>query len=391
MKTLGRFPMFLSVILAALMLAPSARAADDAAGKGAYLVYFGTYTRAKSQGIYAYRFDAGTGKLTSLGLAAEIRDPSFLAVHPNRRFLYAVSEIDDYDEDKSGSVSAFTINAESGKLTLLNRVTSRGGWPCHINVERTGKSLAVANYSSGSVAAFPLEADGRLGEASAFVQHSGRSVNAERQQGPHAHSADFSPDNRFLAVSDLGIDQVLLYRFDAAKSSLAANDPPSVKVKPGAGPRHFAFHPSGPYAYGNNELQSTVTAYAYDGKRGALKELQTLSTLSKDFQGDNTTAEIEVHRSGKFVYVSNRGHDSIAVFAIDEGKGTLQAVEQVSTQGKTPRGFAIDPTGKYLFAANQNSDNVVQFRIDANSGRLTPTGQVLEVYSPVCIKLVALE
>lgn len=357
------------------------------AATGEYLVYIGTYTK-QSKGIYAWRFRPATGELIELGLAAETPNPSFLAIHPNRRFLYAVSEISNYEGQKAGAVSAFSIDPVTGKLTFLNRVASKGAGPCHLNTDRTGKCLLVANYGGGSVAAFPIHNDGRLGEASAFIQHTGSSVNPKRQQGPHAHSVNISPDNRFAIVADLGLDQVLVYRLDPGKGSLAANEPPFVKVHPGAGPRHFSFHPGGKFAYVINEMESTVTAFAWDGRLGVLKEVQTVSTLPQDFSGNNSTAEVVVHPSGKYLYGSNRGHDSIAVFAIDPSKGTLKPVEHVPTQGKVPRNFAIDPSGSYLFAANQNSASVVVFRIDGKTGRLSPAGKVLEVDSPVCVRFV---
>jgi 6-phosphogluconolactonase len=276
-------------------------------------------------------------------------------------------------------------------LTFLNRVSSGGAGPCHLVVDKTGKNVLVVNYGSGSTAVLPLEADGRLKEASSFVQHQGSSIDKKRQQGPHAHSVNLSADNRFAMVADLGLDQVLVYRFDAAKGSITPNEPPFAAVKPGSGPRHFAFHPGGKFAYVINEMASTVTAFTYDAARGVLKETQTITTLPADFSGVNHTAEVQVHPSGKFVYGSNRGHNSIAVFTVDVKKGTLTSVEQVSTQGKTPRNFGIDPTGRWLLAANQDTDNVVVFRIDAKTGRLTPTGQVLEVGAPVCVKFVALK
>jgi len=370
----------LSVLLAPAM----------AGAQGDYLVYIGTYTRGESKGIYAYRLETATGKLTPLGLAAETPNPSFLAVHPNRRFLYAVSEIASFEGRKSGAVSAFTIDAGSGKLAFLNKVPSGGAGPCHVVVDKTGKNLLVANYGGGSAAVLPLSEDGTLREASAFVQHSGSSVNPKRQQEPHAHSINVSPDNHYAVVADLGLDQVLVYRFDAAKGTLAPNEPPYAKVNPGAGPRHFAFHPGGKFAYVINELQSTVTAFRWDTGRGVFTGLQTVSTLPKDFSGDNTTAEVQAHPTGKFLYGSNRGHDSIAVFAVDGAKGTLAAVEHVSTQGRTPRNFGIDPTGSYLIAANQAGNSIVVFRIDAKTGRLTPTGETHQVGAPVCVKFVPL-
>ncbi len=358
-------------------------------GSGEYFVYFGTYTRQESKGIYAWRFQPATGKLTEIGLAAETPNPSFLAVHPGQRFLYAASEISNFDGRKTGAVSAFSIDPATGKLSLLNSVASHGTGPCHLAIDRTGKCLLVANYGGGNAASIPIAADGRLKEAASVMQHSGSSVNPKRQQGPHAHSVNISPDNRFAVVADLGLDQVLVYKLRVANGTLEPNDPPFAKVSPGSGPRHFAFHPDGRYAYVINELFSTVTAFRYDARRGALRELETIKTLPQDFTGDSTTAEVVVHPSGRFLYGSNRGHDSLTVFAIDRNTGKLTLVEHVPTQGRTPRNFAIDPTGGYLFAANQNSGSVVVFRIDRNTGRLTPTGDVLKVPIPVCVRFAA--
>lgn len=356
-------------------------------------MYVGTYTLegSASKGIYAYRFDPGTGKITPVGLAAETVNPSFLAVHPNHRFLYAVNEVSNYKGEKSGGVSAFAIDRATGKLTLLNEVASKGADPCYITVDRTGKYVLVANYTGGSVAVFPVLEDGRLGEASAFVQHTGRGADPERQEGPHGHSIDLSPDNRYAIVDDLGLDETLVYKFDSAKGSLTPNDPPFAKAAPGAGPRHFALSPNGRFGYVVNEMQSSVSVFSYDGGAGVLQPSQTISTFPKSFTGHNDDAEIQVHPSGKFLYASNRGHDSIAVFAIDAKKGTLTLVEYAPTKGSTPRSFEIDPTGKLLFAANEKSDNVVVFRIDAQTGRLTPTGNVLDVAQPVCVKFVPVE
>lgn len=385
MELIRRGPMIVTAVICLLLGGSFLEAANSS-----YLVYVGTYTGAKSKGIYAFRFDARAGKLSPLGLAAETPSPSFVAVHPSRRFLYAVSEVSNFKGEKSGAVSAFSIEPKSGKLTFLNQVSSRGAGPCYLAVDKTGKWVLVANYDGGSVAVLPVQPDGRLREASAFVQHSGSSVDRERQEGPHGHSFNFSPDGRFAIAADLGLDQLLVYRFDGTKGSLAPNDPPFAKVNPGAGPRHFTFHPGGKFAYAINEMQSTVTAFAYDAQRGVLTVLQTVPTLPKDFSGENTTAEVRVEPKGKFLYGSNRGHDSIAVFAIDAAKGTLTPVERAPTQGKTPRNFGIDPTGSYLLAANQDSDNIVVFRIDQQSGRLIPTGQVVEAPAPVCVKFVPL-
>lgn len=361
-----------------------------------YFVYIGTYTQegSASKGIYAYRFDSATAQLTAIGLAAEAVNPSFLAVHPNQRFVYAVNEVSDYKGEKSGAVSAFSINRATGKLTLLNQVASKGAGPCYITVDKSGKFVLVANYDGGSVAVFPILADGHLGEISSFVQHSGHGTDPQRQEGPHAHSIDMSPDNRFAIVDDLGLDETLVYGFDSTQGSLAndaSSDATTAKAAPGAGPRHFAFHPNGKFGYVINEMQSSVTALAYDATDGALHPLQTVPTLPKDFAKENTAAEIEVHPSGKFLYASNRGHDSIAVFAIDEHKGTLTSVEYVPTKGASPRSFEIAPGGSLLFAANEKSNNIVLFRINTQTGRLTPRGKVLQVSQPVCVKFVAIE
>jgi len=348
-------------------------------------VYFGTYTGPKSKGIYLSRLDLSSGKLSTPTLAGETEQPSFLALHPNRRFLYAVNETGG-GRRGTGQVTAFAVGAD-GKLTLLNQQPSRGSAPCHLVVDRAGNNLLLANYGGGSVASFPVGPDGRLGESTGFVQHSGSGVNPQRQKEPHAHSINLDAANRFAVAADLGLDKVLVYRFDAAKGTLSPNEPPSASVKAGSGPRHFAFHPGGRSGYVINELASTVTAFQYDAGKGALTEVQTLSTLPKDFTGTSHTAEVQVHPSGKFLYGSNRGHDSIAVFAI-EANGTLRYVENTPTGGSTPRNFGISPDGKYLLAANQKSDNVVVFRIDPKSGRLTSTGNTLEVPSPVCVKFL---
>ena len=379
------------VALQAPFLTLFAQGNETVASKGKYLVYVGTYTETKSKGIYAYRFNPATGQLSSLGLAAESVNPSFLAIDPSRRFLYAANEISKYEGRSSGGVSAFSIDAGTGKLTFLNEVSSRGAGPCHVTVDNTGKYVLVANYEGGSLAVFPILKDGRLGEASSFVQHKGASINPQRQEGPHAHSIYLSPDNRFALSADLGLDEVLVYRFDADHGALAPNNPPFAKVNPGAGPRHFAFHTSGKFGYVIDEMQSTITVFSYEPSSGALHLLQTISTLPKDFEGESSAAEVQVHPSGKFLYGSNRGHDSIAMFTINNRKGTLTPNGYALTIGKTPRNFALDPTGAYLFAANQDSDSIVQFRVDPNTGRLTPTGQVLEVPSPVCVTFVPVE
>lgn len=379
-----------SVLLLALSaILPSARLAGAAKTSREYLVYFGTYTGQGSKGIYACRFRPSTGKLTAVQLAAETANPSFLAVDPAQRFLFAANEIGDYRSAKSGSVSSFAIDRHTGKLTPLNTVASRGADPCHLTVDKGGSHVLVANYTGGSVAVLPVKADGMLGESSDFKQHLGSSVNPERQKEPHAHDVVLTPDNRFAVVADLGLDKLLVYRFDMEKGTLSPNDPPYGRVKPGSGPRHFALHPNGRWAYVINEMGNTITAFDWDGDQGSFHELQTLSTLPKDFTGENTTAELAVHPKGRYLYGSNRGHDSIAVYAIDPAKGILTLIENAATLGKEPRNFALDPTGAYLFAANQNSNTVVAFRVNPRNGRLTPTGEKVEVFSPVCVTFVS--
>lgn len=364
--------------------------ATPAPKQGKYLFYVGTYTQegSQSKGIYAYSLDPSTGQATSLGLAAETTNPSFVALAPSGQYLYAVNEVGNYKGPNSGGVSAFSVDRATGKLTFINEVASRGADPCYIIVDKSGKYVLVANYTGGSVAVFPILEGGKLGEATGFVQHTGHGADPKRQEGPHAHSIDLSPDNRFAFVDDLGLDEVLVYKFDASKGTLTPNDPPFTKLDAGAGPRHFVLHPSGKFAYVVAEMQSTVTALSVDLKAGTLQRLQTLSTLPKDFKGENDDAEVHVHPNGKFLYTSNRGHDSIVVYAIDPAKGTLTVIDHVPTQGKIPRSFEIDPTGKFLFAENEKSNNIVIFRIDEKTGRLTATGQKLEVSEPVCVKFV---
>lgn len=380
-----------SLLIAVLLLTFFVTAA--LAEQHKYIFYVGTYTEegSKSKGIYAYRFDPESGQITSLGLAAETINPSFVALSPNGRFLYAVNEVGNYKGPDSGGVSAFAIDRATGKLTFLNEVPSHGADPCYITVDKTGKYVLVANYTGGSLAEFPVLADGKLGEASAVLQHSGHGTNPQRQEKAHVHSVDLSPDNRFAMVDDLGLDELFVYKFNSSNGSLTPNDPPYVKLDPGAGPRHFVLSPNEKFAYVISEMQSTVTAFSHDEKTGALRRLQTISALPKDFSGQNDDAEIEIAPSGRFLYASNRGSDTITVFAIDPKKGTLTPIESTPTQGKIPRSFEIDPTGRFLFAANQKSDNIVVFRIDAKTGRLTSTGQVLDVGSPVCVKFLKID
>ncbi|MHB8502322.1 MAG: lactonase family protein [Candidatus Acidiferrales bacterium] len=390
MKITRRLFVITLILSAPLFLSSPAQTKEKPASKGQYVAYVGTYTtKTKSKGIYAYRFDPAKGQLTSIGVAAETVDPSFLAVHPSGKYLYAVNEIGNFNGEVSGALSAFAVDAKTGSLKFLNQVPTRGAGPCYVSLDKTGAYVLVANYDSGSIASFPVHGDGSLGTASGFVQHSGTGPNKERQEGPHAHWIGTSPDNRFALAVDLGLDQVIVYGFDASKGIFTPMLSGFAKVKPGSGPRHLAFHPNGKFAYVISEMASTVTVFSYRPKNGAFSTLQTISTLPTDYSGPKEGAEIAVHPSGKFLYASNRGHDSIAIFAIDPKKGTLRSLGQVLTGGKTPRHFAIDPTGAYLLAENQESNNVVVFHIDPATGSLTPTGQAIEVPSPVCITFVA--
>jgi 6-phosphogluconolactonase len=375
--------------LAAGFLAFAAPAATaPAAG---ILVYFGTYTEGKSRGIYVSRFDAATGALTKPELAAESVNPSFLVAHPSGRFLYAANEIDSFEGEAAGAASAFAVDKATGKLTLLNQSSSRGTGPCYVSLDRAGRHLFIANYGGGNVAVIPVGADGKLGSASSFVQHQDAGVDAPKRRTPHAHSMDLDPAGRFALAADLGLDRVQVYRFDAEKGAVSPAEPPFAAVKAGSGPRHLAFRPDGRFAYVINELSMTLTAFRYDADRGALTEVATISSLppgvgvASGFSG----AEVVAHPSGRFVYASNRGHDTIAVFAIDAASGAPRLVENVPTGGQIPRGFNLDPEGRYLLVGNQKSNTVVVFAIDPASGRLKPTGQSVEVGAPVSVVFVA--
>ena len=350
------------------------------------LVYIGNYTRAEDAAIYHGEIDNSTGAITLLGKTPCEDNPSYLSLHPTGKYLYAVSETNTHDG--GGAVSSFAVDADSGALTPMN-LQPTGGSPCHNTVDASGQFVLSANYGGGSVAMHPIASDGSLGEMADFKQHEGSSVT-ERQSEPHAHSINVDPANKRAYCADLGLDKVLVYKVNK-KGKLKANDPPFAKTQPGGGPRHLNFHPSGKFAYVNLEMTSKVTVFAHDGKTGALNEIQTVSTLPKDFTGNNSTAEIRVHPNGKFVYCSNRGHDSIAVFAIDEKSGKLTLVEREPSGGKTPRNFCIDPSGAFLLVANQNTNNVVVFRIDRNTGSLSPTGSSIESPKPVCVRFVEVQ
>lgn len=359
---------------------------EDVAGATKQLVFVGTYTGGASEGIYSFRFDPATGKSTDLKLAAKIKNPSFLAIHPDGQHLYSVSEVDG-----EGGISAFKINVADGTLKHLNATSTQGGSPCHLVVDKTGKFVLAANYGGGSVCVVPIRDDFTVGPTVSFIQHAGHSITPERQAGPHAHSVNLDAANRFAFVADLGLDQVLIYRFDEKTGALTPAEQPYIAIEPGSGPRHFAFHPSGKYAYVINEILMTVTVMKYDAEHGRLTEIETVATIPEAVRPEFSTAEVVAHPSGKYLYGSNRVHDTIAVFTIDAATGKLQRIANEPTRGKTPRNFALDLTGSYLFAENQASDTVVLFRINADDGTLHATGDVLEVGSPCCIRSLAVE
>lgn len=353
-------------------------------GSQEYLVYVGTYTTGESEGIYVYRLELSTGVLR-LSSVTRVDNPSFLVIDAPGSYLYAVNELDG---KTGGYVSAFSIDPASGDLTFLNRQPTQGDWPCYVSIDGTGRYVFVANYGGGSVAIFPVQAEGTLGPATDFIQHEGSSVNPQRQEGPHAHSILPDPDNRFAFACDLGLDKIMICRLDPQQGKLTPNETPWVQVKAGAGPRHFTFHPNGRFAYVINELDSTITAFRYAGLGGALTELQTVPALSQDFKGDNTCADIHVHPSGRFLYGSNRGDDSIVIYRVDDNTGELTYTGHQSTRGRAPRNFAIHPAGTLLLAGNQDSNTIVTFWIDQETGRLEPTGHVTEVPNPVCIQVI---
>ena len=363
------------------------------------LVFVGTYTdpilfgtgkvlQGKGEGIYVYRLDQSSGSLAFVSKTSGITNPSYLAFDTTQKFLYAVNELKMYEGKPTGTVSAFTVDPQTGRLEFLNKQLTHGTDPCHVLVDRQRTHVFVANFMSGSVCVLPVSDDGSLGEASGFIQHQGSSIDPVRQQGPHAHSVTLDASNRFAFVPDLGLDKLMVYRFDPKRGTLEANAVPWIKMKPGAGPRHISFRPGGRFAYLVNELDSTVVVLSYDDSAGTFEHLQTTPTLPEGFGGESTCADIHVSPSGTFVYASNRGHDSIVIYRIDPLAGKLRCVGHEQTRGKTPRSFGIDPTGSFLLVANQDSDSVVTFRIDAKSGKLRPTGHVTQVPTPVCVKFL---
>jgi 6-phosphogluconolactonase len=374
--------LFSILTLATLSSAPAAAAKE-------WLVYVGTYTAgtSTSKGIQALRLNRETGELTGLTLAAETQNPSFLALHPNGRSLYAVNEVGQFDGKPGGGVTSFAIG-KGGTLVKINEQSSGGGGPAHISLNKEGTHAFVANYGGGSVSVLPISKDGRLQPSTGFIQHEGSGADPKRQNRPHAHSINVDPSGKFAIAADLGLDKLFVYKFDKVKGTIAPNDPPFASVAPGSGARHFAFAPNGKFGYAINELKSTITAFSWDAAKGTLTEVQTISTLPEGFTGESFTAEVQVHPSGKFVYGSNRGHNSIAVFAVDQKTGKLTAAGHQSTGGSWPRHFGIDPSGAFLLAANQRSDSIVVLRINASTGALAETGMTAQVGQPACVKFI---
>ena len=352
------------------------------------IVFIGTYTHTDSQGIYTCPFDSDSGALEQVSVATGAGNPSFLALHPSKRFLYAASEVHEFDGKEQGAVYAYSVDGETGELAYINSQGTGGPGPCHVKVDATGRFLLAANYHGGSVCVIPINDDGSLAPASEFIQHEGSGVNPRRQDQAHAHSINPDSQNRFAYVPDLGQDRVFIYRLDTESGRLAPNDPAYVEVNPGFGPRHFDFHPGGRWAYLINELGSAITSFEYDRGAGSLSEFQVVPTLPTGFSGSNTTADIHVHSSGRFAYGSNRGHDSIAIFSVDQDSGRLSPLGHCSTKGRTPRNFSIDPSGRFLIAANQDSDNIVSFHLDQKTSQLTPTGHEVSIPMPVCIRFL---
>jgi 6-phosphogluconolactonase len=384
------------LVLASSLLVPAAASAvptaapDKAPTPKTFWVYIGTYTgpNIDSKGIYRFDLDPATGKLSNKALAAESASPSYLAVAPGGHFLYSVNEVPN---QKIGAVSAFAIDPKTGDLTFLNQQSSAGAGPCHLIVDKAGKHALAANYSSGSTVVLPIDEKGKLGEQTDFVQHMGKSVDPKRQEGPHAHCATLDAANKFAFICDLGLDKVLIFKYDAEKGKIAPNEPPAADLAPGAGPRHMAFTPDGKYAYVVNEMALTITGFRYDPDHGSLKDIQTLSTLPKGTEPSKaySCAEVVVHPSGKYVYATNRGHDTIATFAIDPKTGELTLVGHQGDGVKVPRGFNVDPTGTWAVVANQDANTVLVFAIDPKTGELKPTDVKVEVGRPVDVRIMA--
>jgi 6-phosphogluconolactonase len=328
--------------------------------------------------IPGFRLDTATGKLTPLGDLATSKSPAWLTISPNGKFLYAVNE-------QADGISAFSLDP-SGKLTFLNTVATKGKGPCHAALDHTGKAIFVANYGSGSLESFPIKANGSIGERVSFIQNEGHSADASRQKGPHAHSANISPDNRFLILADLGLDKLLIFKMDPNTAQLTPNDPPSVSVKPGSGPRHFVFSPNAKFGYVINEMGQTVIAFSYDKAKGTLKEIQSIGTTYSDINvPNNSTAEIAITPDGKFLYGSNRGIGTIVVYSVNQRTGMLTKIQDAASGGTTIRSFGIDPSGQFLLAGLQEKNKLVVFKRDKSTGKLKLTGTEVDAPTPVCI------
>lgn len=350
-------------------------------------VYISTYAGADGDGIYLAELDPESGDLKLVRSVAALNKASFLVLHPSRGYLYSTSSVDEFEDSQGGALSAFKVDAATGNLTPLNHQSSAGAGPCYVSLDREGRCALVANYDGGSVAVLPIGADGKLGPATATIPHHGSSVNKDRQTGPHPHAIDVDRTNRFAFVPDLGLDKVLIYPFDGAAGTLAQNEPRTLTTKPGAGPRHLAFHANGRWAYFINELDSTITALQLDSAHGAFEPIETVSTLPDGAAVDNITGEIVIHPNGKFLYGSNRGHDSIAAYAIDQATGRLTSLGQHPAGGRVPRNFNIDPSGQYLLSANLDSNSVTVHRIDVASGKLSRTAHEIKLSQPYCVIL----
>ncbi len=343
-------------------------------------VYFGSFTKDRDEGIYRGALDMQTGELKIVGGVGGTPNPSFLVLGPDGKHLYATTE----SREQGGGAAAFAVDAQSGDLTLINSQPSGSGGTCHIGLDPAGTTAILSDYGGGSVASFPILDDGGVGPVASFIKHADTSGSADKKW-PRAHCTKVAPGGRFALTTDLGLDQVIVYRLDSATGQMTAHDQPPLDLKPGAGPRHLTFYPEKPWVYLINELDSTLAVLNWDAEAGTLSIKQTVGTLPDDFQGDNSTAEVVVHPNGRFLYGSNRGHDSIVTFAIDPDTGLLSRIGFEPTGGKHPRNFNVDPTGSFLIACNMHSDNVQVFRIDQESGKLTPVGEPVTVPTPSCV------
>lgn len=381
---------FLLATFGSFQIASNAASEHMNSANSYMLVFFGTYTNGSSKGIYSYKFNTKNGKLTPLSSTdSEIKNPSFLAIHPDGKHLYAVSEVGEVDGKPGGTLWCYSIDSQDGKLTFINKQVTGGSGPCYVSLDRTGKIALVANYDSGSIASFVLNEDGSIAKTASIIQHSGSSIDPDRQSSPHAHSINTSPDNQFALAADLGLDKIQTYKLNSGNGQLEPGVPPFSRTPEGGGPRHLFFHPSGHFVYVCNEMKSSVSAYKYSPENGSMSLIQTITTIPSQMNG-NSTAEIQIHPSGKFAYCSNRGHDSIAIFSIDEKSGKLSASGHAKTMGNKPRHFCIDPSGLFIIACNQESNNIVVFKIDKNSGALTQIGDTITLPSPVCVKFLEL-